>query len=139
MKTLVLLTSLLISNLIFAGDFPSETHMSNEEQKTYIDDVAKEIRKVYWVSGHEDVSSGTEFVTKKVLDDHVKKDNRYETTLDDDQVGELYRCYYKASCELYVVYVSGSYWGGYGESAHFVLLYTDTRKHFEISHTIYAE
>jgi hypothetical protein len=139
MKKLVILTILFTSNLLFAGDLPSETHMSNEQQKTYLDEVAKEIRKVYWISGHQDVSSGTEFVTKKVLDDHVKKDNRYESPLDSDQVAELYRCYYKATCELYVVYVSGSYWGGYGESAHFIQLYTDTRKHFEISHTIYAE
>lgn len=139
MNSFLIIVSLFFSVLTYGGDSPSETYMSLKEQGDFINEISKNIRKEYWVSGHQDVSSGVEFVTKKLLDDHVKKENRYESSLDSAQVSELYRCYYKGTCELYVVYVSGSYWGGYGESAHFVMIYTNTRKYFEMSHIIYAE
>lgn len=141
MKLLAFITLLLISTFSFAGDTPSEEFMSLKEQNDYITNVAKNIRKEYWRSGHEDVYSSEEFVTKAKLDEHYQQtlDGRFENSLDSDEFSQLYRCLNSSKCELYLVGVSGSYWGGYGESAHFVLLYTQSKKHFEVSHVIYAE
>ncbi|CAM9917301.1 unnamed protein product [Chrysoparadoxa australica] len=141
MKLITLLSVLFLSTFSFAGETPSEEFMSVEAQNKYITNVAKNIRKGYWQSGHEDVYSHTTFVTKAFLDDHYKQteEGRFESSLDSDEFSQLYRCVNSSKCELYLVSVSGSYWGGYGESAHFVLLYTNTKKSFEISHTIYAE
>jgi hypothetical protein len=112
--------------------------MSIEAQESKVEKIAKAIRRNYWRSGHEDVSSHEFFVTKAALDEHTTVSN-YENSLASDEVAQLYKCHYSRSCELYQVNVGGSYWGGYGTSAHFVLLYTKSGKHFEISHITYAE
>lgn len=141
MKTLLMISMLFVSTFSMAGETPSEAYMSLQEQGKYITNVAKNIRKEYWQSGHDDVNSYDEFVTKAMLDDHYQQtvDGRFENSLDSDEFSQLYRCYNSQKCELYLVGVSGSYWGGYGETAHFVLLWTNTKKHFEVSHVIYAE
>lgn len=113
--------------------------MSAPEQEKELVLISKNIRKKYWRSGHEDVSSFSTFMTKKKLDKHLEPSNRYESDLDEDEVSQLYKCQFSKSCELYLVSVSGSYWGGYGVSAHFILLYTKSGKHFQISHTVYSE
>lgn len=139
MKSLLVFFLLALSTFTFAGDTPSEEFMSVIEQEQYLKKIASGIRKEYWVAGHQDVQSRETFVTKAILDDHVKKERRYHDYLDTDQVSDLYRCYYRKNCELYLVRVSSDYWGGYGETAHFVMMYTDTRRYFEHNHVMYSE
>jgi len=138
MKSLLVVTVFLFSAYTFATG-PSEEFMSVSEQEKEMELISKNIRKKYWRSGHEDVNSYSNFVSKAKLEEHLDPSNRYESDLYDDEVAQLYTCNFSKSCELYLVSVSGSYWGGYGESAHFILLYTKSGKHFEISHTVYAE
>ena len=115
--------------------------MTEAEKAEYLTYTAKELRRDLWRSGHEDVHSHIEKVTKEKLDEYVKHENNedYDDMLDQDQISDLYRCHYRKTCELHLINVSGSYWGGYGVSAHFILLDTLKRKHYEIAHTAYAE
>jgi hypothetical protein len=139
MRILVLGFFIVFSLSSLAGESPREEFMSKLEQANFIDDVAKEIRRDLWINGYEDVSSNQYFVTKSLLDNHVKKDRQYESHLDSDEVSELYKCYYRTYCELYLVRVSSNYWGGYGEEAHFIALNTERKKYETFSHVIYAE
>ena len=139
MKSILLLTLLVSVMPVSAANGPSTTYMSLKEQGEKIDDLARAIRRTYWVSGHEDVSSSEFFMNKEELDEHVEGNNRYEDALDSDEIADLYKCHYSKTCELYQVSVSGSYWGGYGTSAHFIFLYTKSGKSFEINHITYAE
>lgn len=140
MKKLVALLLLSFSlQMSVAGEVPNTTYMSLLEIDAFVNKVAKSIRRSYWVNGYEDVESQTTFMTKELIDNHVKKGNRYESNLSKDEVSNLYRCYYKEECELYLVTVSSSYHSGYGVVAHFVLLNTQKGKYEEISHAIYAE
>ncbi len=141
MKRIALLSITIIIAVLASNSqaFANEDFMSLEEQSTYMKTTAKNIRKRFWQSGHEDVSSSVEFMTKANLDAHVKDMGDYEEALGSDEISDLYRCHYNSSCELYLVHVSASYYGGEGYSAHFTLLYTKSKKHFEISHIVYAE
>lgn len=139
MKLLIALSMFSLSLMSFAGDIPREEYMTIEAQNEYVTQVAKSIRRDLWVNGYEDVVSNEYFVTKSMLDEHVKQGNNYENHLDSDEVSELYKCYYRSFCELYLVRVSSNYWGGYGEEAHFVALNTEKGKHEVFSHVVYAE
>ena len=139
MKVILGLFLLASSFMTFAGDTPREEFMSIEAQGEYVDKVAKGIRRNLWINGYEDVASNEYFVTKAMLDAHVKQGNQYENYLDSDEIAELYKCYYRSYCELYLVRVSSNYWGGWGEEAHFVTLNTEKKKHEVYSHVVYAE
>lgn len=139
MKVIFLILMALMFNSAYAADIPSNKFMSTSEQTEYIANKAKKIRRSYWIDGYEGVESSEYFVTKELLDDHVKQSNSYETHLDREEISQLYRCYYSQSCELYLVRVGSNYYGGYGEEAHFVLLHTKSKKSFTIAHTVYAE
>lgn len=139
MKLLIALSMFSLSLMSFAGDIPCEEYMTIDAQNEYVTQVAKSIRRDLWVNGYEDVVSNEYFVTKSMLDEHVKQGNNYENHLDSDEVSELYKCYYRSFCELYLVRVSSNYWGGYGEEAHFVALNTEKGKHEVFSHVVYAE
>ena len=119
----------------------SAVAMSPSAQDEYMAEVAKNIRKSFWQTGHVDVSSSVSKMTKETLDNHVKSENndQYESPLGSEEIASLYRCYYRKACELYLVDVGGSMYGGYGTSAHFILLYTKSKKHFEIKHVTYSE
>ena len=136
MKLLVLISALFLSFAAF-----SSQKMTKKEQEKYVKKVAKELRRSLWVRGYEDVTSNSVFVTKEILNKHVRDENNssYEESLDSDQIADLYRCYYKSHCRLYGVFVSSSYQSGYGEDAHFILLNVDRRSHDMVEHTIYAE
>lgn len=139
MRSLLITFTFLLSASLLAADKPSEKYMSLKEQGEYITKTAKNIRRSYWIQGHEEVSSSETFVTKKILDNHYADNSSFENSLDDEEFSQLYRCYNSKKCELYLVNVSGSYWGGWGQSAHFVLLFTEKKRHSEISHVVYAE
>lgn len=139
MKVILGLLLLASSVVSFAGDTPREEFMSTEAQGEYVDKVAKEIRRNLWRTGYLEVNSNEYFVTKTMLDAHVKQDNQYENYLDSDEIAELYKCYYRSYCELYLVRVSSNFWGGWGEEAHFVALNTEKKKHEVYSHVVYSE
>jgi hypothetical protein len=139
MKSLLLLSLFLVISSAQVSAAPSDEFMSIEEQGKKIEDLARGIRRNYWVSGHEDVSSHEFFMTKEAIDEHIEGNSYYEDALDTDEIEDLYKCHYSKSCELYQVSVSGSYWGGYGTSSHFILLYTKSGKSYEIEHITYAE
>lgn len=126
---------LFLSNASFAQS------MTLNEQEAYITDVAKELRRELWINGYEDVDSWQEKASLELLNDHVRNENnsRYEQSLDRDEISELFKCYHRSYCEVYFVGTSSNYWGGYGQEAHFVLLYPETQKHEIISHVVYAE
>lgn len=134
MKSLITVILVLLSFNTFAA-------LSEAQQEERMVDIAKKIRRGYWVSGHEEVDSSTMKVTKDFLDEHVKWETmrNFEEPLERDQVSDLYRCFYGKTCTLYWVGVSAEYWGGYGTSDHFILLNTESGKYREISHITYAE
>lgn len=141
MKLVIALLMMSFSLLAFAGHNENFSLMSKEEQNSFIAEEAKQERRSFWQAGHADVSSSFSLVDKEFLDDYVRKYNndRYETPLDSDEISDLYRCFYGKTCQLYHIGVSSNYWGGYGETGIFVLLYTKTKKSWSIRHTIYAE
>lgn len=139
MKALLSIVTLLIMNFAQAADIPSEQYMSLSEQNDYMVQEAKDIRRQYWQNGYEEVSSQTTFVTKDMLDEHVKQEQQYENYLSTEEVSKLYKCYYSKSCELYLVMTTSEFYSGTGMDAHFVMLYTKSKKSFTITHTVYAE
>ena len=143
MKAILTLLVLAFSiNVSAAEKGPEKTpFMSKGEQMEYLYEVSKDIRRSYWVQGYDDVESSVYFMDKKSLDKHFSKEESeyYESHLDRDEISQLYKCHYSKKCETYLVHVSSSYYGGTGYEAHFVNLYTKTKKHFTFRHTIYAE
>jgi hypothetical protein len=133
----MLLSFLFFVNALAFG--PSEKYMTLAEQETFIEQKAKNIRREYHIGGYEDVSSSSVFFNKRKLDEYVKLADTYESFLDSDEVSQLYSCVAKENCELYLITVDSSYYSGSGTVAHFVMLYTATRKSFTLKHTIYAE
>lgn len=125
--------------LLSLAEAPSEAFMSVVEQTAYIDAKAKEFRRSYHIRNYEDVSSGVRWMSRTDLDKYISDKDTYENFLNKDEVSSLYRCVAKENCELYLVTVSATYHGGYGQEANFVLLYTQSKKSFTISHTLYAE
>jgi hypothetical protein len=139
MRRIFLITMLLLTFHVAAKEAPSEQFMSLEQQTNELDTIANDIRKSFWQSGHDDVTSATYFMKKSMLDENVSRVKEYEDFLGQDEVAQLYKCYNSKSCELYLIFSSGSYWGGYGETAHYILLYTKSGKYLELSHIIYSE
>lgn len=134
MKFLAVLTFIFSTNL-FAQD-----HLSPEEQTVIVEQIAKFERRQLWVTGHEDVESYTEKITKDDLDNAVKENALAEEPLERTQISSLYQCYHSPkSCRLFVIYLSGSMYGGYGNSRVWVLLNPFTAKYQKISQIVYAE
>lgn len=129
------ITALILSSNLFAAE------MTRSEIENHIIQTAKELRRDLWVAGHAEVDSWHQKATLELINDHVKKENNqyYEDSLDRDEISDIYRCFYRKSCEVHFIGTSSEYWGGYGTEAHFVLLNTSTRKHHIISHVTYAE
>lgn len=139
MKNLIILSLAILPNMLFAQ--MSEEFMTAAEQKAYVDKEAKEIRRQYYIAGHQYVNSSQHYQKKSDLDYYVKREtqSRYEEALDSEQISDLYRCYYSKTCEVYLVSLSSDFHGGYGQESHFILLNTKKGNHQEISHTVYSE
>lgn len=139
MKKLIAIVSLLTILTPFA--ITKADTMTVSDQDDLVIEIAKELRRDFWVSGHQDVNSYEEKITLDFLNDYVKKESnhRYESPLSRDEISSLYSCFHRKGCEVYFIGVSAEYWGGYGETGNFVLLNTSNRKYEMISHTIYAE
>ena len=138
MKSLSLITIFfaLISSTLFANS------LSVDQQDMRMQEIAKQIRRQYYIWRHEDVSSHITRMSEASLDHHLfdRDDRRYETSLDESEVQELKECLTAENkCSLYLVWVSGSYMGGYGEVAHFIMLDISTGRYKEVFHTVYAE
>jgi hypothetical protein len=131
---LILVIAILTVNVAF-----SASYMTKKQQEKYIEKVAKEIRRNFWVQGYDDVESGTLFPSLEQLEEHFAEDMRYENYLDEMEQEDVFGCFYSSTCRLYLIYTSSSFMSGYGETAHFILLDITKRKHEELSHTIYAE
>ncbi len=120
---------------------PEESFMTLVEQNEYITEKAKDIRRGMWRSGHEDVSSSTEWMSREALTKYFdpNQDFPYEDELDSEEITDLFVCNAKKNCEVYLISVSGSYWGGYGVESNFVMLYTQSKKSYTHSHLVYSE
>lgn len=136
MKQLVIVLALLASSFAF-----SATKMTHEQRDKYVADVAKELRRDLWIQQHEDVSSNTEYPSYKELEDFLfgEHSQYYENNLDEDEIEQVFDCYKSRSCRVYHIVVSSSYYSGYGEDSHFVLLDVYKRRHELLSHNIYSE
>lgn len=139
MKKLILALAVFISAIIVAADIPSDTYMSISEQEDLIVNIAKKLRRDHWVRGYEDVTSSDTFVSREWLDNYFSQPDMFTNFLNGDEIAEVEKCYGKENCELYYISVSSSYMGGYGIEGSFILLFTETGEHLEISHTVYAE
>ncbi len=141
MKKILLLLTFVSLSLNAAAPNQNFDVMSEAEQIEYVEDVAKEIRKEYWVTGYDDVDSYSTLVKKEFLNEYVahSQNSRYEEPLGDAEVSELYRCFYRSHCQLYHISVSASMYGGYGVESHFLSLYPETKKNEIFRHTVYAE
>lgn len=115
--------------------------MTPSSELKYVQKLAKEVRRDLWIAGHQYVDSTVTKFTKVKLDSYVKQENnsRFESPLAADEIGELYRCFYKSICSLYLISANSSYYSGYGVDAHFVLLNTEEGNHLTISHAVYSE
>ncbi len=139
MKKMIFAFSLLLSVLTYAADIPSENFMTLAEQETTISNIAKQMRRDHWVRGYEEVTSSDTFVTRVWLDNYLSQPGMFATFFDESEIEEIEKCYRKENCELYYVSVASTYMGGYGIEGSFILLFTETGKHFKIGHTVYAE
>lgn len=139
MQKLFLALAICSSFATIAENGPNEKYMSVKSQKAYINKVAKEIRREHWRAGHVDVESRQSHLSKFEIDDLVRQDNNYHDTLDSDEVSELYRCYYRSTCEVYLVNITSSYYSGWGQQYFYLLLNTKEKRHEEYSHLVYAE
>ena len=113
--------------------------MTKKAQEKKMEQIAKDIRRGYWVSGYDDVSSTTHFLNKEMLDDNMENNKLAENTLSKPEISKLYKCYHQKTCELYLVSLWADYHAGTGNDHYYVLLYTKSQKHFKITHTVYAE
>jgi len=132
---------LLLSMTSIASAGPSELFMSKKDQLAIIKEEAKELRRELWVSGHTNVDSYSEYMTKEMLDTYMKRDyyQNFEDMLGSDQISDVYKCFYSKSCEVYKIIRSGEMFGGYGSEAFFVMLYTKSGKIRTHGHLIYSE
>ncbi len=135
MKTTIL-ALFLLSNFAMGTAY---AYMAEQEQRSYVETIAKQVRRDLYIKGHDYVETSVYFVNKELLDEHVAGNEEYEAHLTDEQIATLYRCHYNRSCSLYLIASSSEYYGGYGQEAHFVLLNIHERNHFQISHAIYFE
>jgi hypothetical protein len=138
MKTLSVVTLFLalFSSILVAAP------LSVEQQDSRMQEIAKGIRRQYYIQRYEDVSTHIVRMNKESLEHHITDgdDRRYESTLNEGEIAELKSCLAsEEKCSLYLVWVSSSYMSGYGEDAHFVMLDTMTGRFEELSHTVYAE
>lgn len=124
------LFSLLFASTAIASEIPETVH-----------EKAKEIRRSFWQSGYEEVSSSVEKMSIDALKHYTKsEENRhYEEPLTSDEISNLFRCYHREECDLYHIVLSSEYMGGYGVASYFVHFYPTTEKLFVLSHTTYSE
>lgn len=130
---------LILIAALFSFSSLAYANMTPEEQILELENISKNIRRDYWISGHESVGSNFEYLSKGTLDDYIQMNNNDENPLDSEEIANLYKCFHGKTCELYLVYVSAEYMGGTGINHHYILLYPKSGKHHEISHNVYAE
>lgn len=134
MKTTLTALFLIISTQIFA-----QTIMTNSQRDSYLENVAKKLRKSMYIAGHDDVSSNITYPSKEDLDEYFSDDQYYESNLDREEIQDVYNCFKSKRCRVYHIATSSNYWGGYGVEGTFVLLYIYNRAHSERTHSIYSE
>ena len=135
MKILVLLL-IIFSAQAFSSDF-----MTEREQITYVENIAKDFRKSFWRAGHINVESRVNLLDLDMIQKYTEseRNNRYEQPLDRDQISDIFSCFHTEACKVYRIHLNSEYWGGYGEEAKFVLLNVSTKNHYGFEHTVYNE
>ena len=136
MKSLIIAMVLLSSFVTNAA-----TKMTTEQREAYIEKIAKELRRDLWIANHEDVSSDVSYPSLEDLNEYHsdEQSSRYENPLNSEEVSSIYNCYYSRTCRVYFISVSSSYYSGYGQDGHFILLDIFKKSHDIISHNIYSE
>lgn len=134
MKTL-LLTSLL---MIISVSASAGNWMKSGEQRNYIENVAKGIRRELYQAGHYEISSRVHGVAKALLDEHFASDD-FESYLNREEVAAVYRCFYSRQCKPFFIETWTKMMGGDGSLGSFVLLDLKYRRHRTLTHQMYAE
>jgi len=133
MKTLFALLILFSSVSVFA-------RLSEPQQLAIVQKIAKEHRRQMHIQNFEDVQSHVEKISKGALDELMKKNPEVEIPLTKEEVSSLYRCLNsQSSCSLFLISLTGSIYGGSGETHNYVLLDPKTGKVVEIMHEVFAE
>lgn len=135
--------SLSLAFLLFGITIVAQANiLTPQQQDVRMQEIAKKIRRQYYVEGYEDVSSSIEKMTAQKLQAHLNPVDgiRYESELDESEIAELYTCLEAhKSCALYLITVGSSFYSGYGIDAHFIMLNLNNSRYEEVRHTIYAE
>lgn len=135
MKLFILLSLTLASLGVF-----SQTVMTNAEQVEKSEEIAKNIRRSYYITGHKNVSSSSTKLTQAKTTTILKDNELTESPLDADQVEEILKCSKsKKSCSVFLIEVGAEMYGGTGESFHWILLDITTGKYKEFFQVIYSE
>ena len=113
--------------------------ISESEELAIVENIAKTERRNMWQNGYEDVDSGVSKPEKSQLDEIIKMNREFENPLSKQEISSLYQCFHIQSCALFLIDVSASMYGGYGNHYLWVLLSTQTGKYRFIRHQVYAE
>lgn len=131
MRFLILATLLITTQ--------AHAFITESEELEIVENIAKTERRNMWRNGYQDVESGVFKVEKSALDEAVKMNAEYENPLEKHEISSLYQCYHIQSCSLYLIDVSASMYGGYGNHYLWIMLSTQTGKYRFIRHQVYAE
>lgn len=131
---------LLVCLLVFSVSASAFARLSDSQQLAVVEKVAKGHRRQMHIERYEDVESFVEKVSKARLDELVKFSPGAEHPLNKEEISALYRCQHSSkSCSLYLISLTGSMYGGSGETHNYVMLDPNTGKYTEIMHLVYAE
>ncbi len=133
MKKIFTLIALCLSLAAVAG-------LSEPQQLVVVEKIAKEHRRQMHIENFDDVESYVEKVTKARLNELMKNNSEVEAPLDSDQVASLQACMKRSkTCSLFLISLTGSWYGGDVRTHSYVLLNPETGKTEEIMHEVYAE
>ncbi len=109
-------------------------------QKSFVENHAKQARREMHISGYKDVStSKPEKVTSAKLGEFYRENASYAGPLSRTTFSQLYSCLNSSSCALWYYESSASMYGGSGHSRHYLLLYINTNRSDSVDHAIYEE
>lgn len=130
----------LILAILFSLNLFSQK-MTEDEQYDYVEKLAKKVRRDLYRSGHEEVGTEVKLMTYTNLDEYTDPltNSEYEMPLSQEEIKKIYACKERKNCEVFAIYSWGCMYGGCGSSTDFVLLYLQSKKHYEIGHITYSE
>lgn len=131
---------LIILSLVFSVSSFAQARLTLEQQTQLVEGIAKSERRDLWRTGHADVSSYVEKMSKMSLDTIMAENGNTQEPLDEAQISSLYKCLHSSkNCSLFLVSITASLYGGFGDERLWVLLNPSTGKSETISQFVYGE